>query len=83
MSLVTKFETIRASARELYIWVYCVAMFVIIFGTFMYYAERWGIIKNHEEELDHVQDAGEQSKQLLRVHPTLDVVGRGYNVHSG
>ena len=38
--LVTKFETIRASARELYIWVYCVAMFVIIFGTVMYYAER-------------------------------------------
>ena len=36
----TKFETIRASARELYIWVYCVAMFVIIFGTVMYYAER-------------------------------------------
>ena len=40
VSLVTKFETIRASARELYIWVYCVAMFVIIFGTVMYYAER-------------------------------------------
>ena len=40
VSLFTKFETIRASARELYIWVYCVAMFVIIFGTVMYYAER-------------------------------------------
>ena len=40
VSIVIKFETIRASARELYIWVYCVAMFVIIFGTIMYYAER-------------------------------------------
>ena len=40
VSLLIKFETIRASARELYIWVYCVAMFVIIFGTVMYYAER-------------------------------------------
>ena len=40
MSFLSKFETIRASARELYIWVYCVAMFVIIFGTVMYYAER-------------------------------------------
>ena len=32
---------------------------------------------------NNVQDAGEQSKQLLRVHPALDVVGSGYNVHSG
>ena len=40
ISFLSQFETIRASARELYIWVYCVAMFVIIFGTVMYYAER-------------------------------------------
>ena len=50
LSMVIKFETIRASARELYIWVYCVAMFVIIFGTIMYYAERWGVMINHDNE---------------------------------
>ena len=50
ISLLIKFETIRASARELYIWVYCVAMFVIIFGTVMYYAERWGGMVTSDNE---------------------------------
>ena len=40
-NIICQFETIRASARELYIWGYCLAMFVIIFGTVIYYAERW------------------------------------------
>ena len=33
-------ETMRASAQELIIWVYCFAMFVVIFGSTVYYAER-------------------------------------------
>ena len=79
-------ETMRASAQELIIWVYCFAMFVVIFGSTVYYAERCSVPAQPSWQLTAdslcVQADGE-SPQPVHLHPQLHVVGGRHHVYRG
>ena len=75
-------ETMRASAQELIIWVYCFAMFVVIFGSTVYYAERCSVLAQLPADSIRVQADGE-SPQPVHLHPQLHVVGGRHHVYRG